>query len=403
MRNKRLWIALLAIPISLASLLIIGAQRSHPANAGGVIDPTCTSPNPCIQYTNKDSGAAIEALSRGGNGLFGVTTFKSTSSSNGAFGVFGDDVSTSGTFDSGVRGLSVRGSGVSGNSTSGAGVSGTSSSFHGVFGTSSSADGVLGMSSTGVGVVGFTSGPNQGVVGNAPNGTGVVGMSTKGAGVEGTSASGIGVSARSTNFVGVNVVGGHDDTAFGIFTPALSVVGNGATDLIDACRTGTNPCISNVAFPPPQFELTSSGDVFITGQIFTHGSCSAGCFATALSGEKKVRFYTPQESLPTVEDFGSAQLVSGRAYVRIDAAFANTMDPLANYMVFITPEGPSRGLYVTQKSTTGFAVRENPGGNSTIAFSYRIVAKPFGEHPVRLQMFTMAEPAAYPKQPTRTR
>jgi hypothetical protein len=77
------------------------------------------------------------------------------------------------------------------------------------------------------------------------------------------------------------------------------------------------------------------------------------------------------------------------------------MEKRASYMVIITPEGPSRGLYVTKKSAVGFAVRENPGGNSTLAFSYRIVAKPFGEHPVRLQTFTMplpvARPAAKPK------
>jgi hypothetical protein len=35
-------------------------------------------------------------------------------------------------------------------------------------------------------------------------------------------------------------------------------------------------------------------------------------------------------------------------------------------------------VYVTQKSQTGFTVLENPCGCSTIAFSYRIVAKPYG-------------------------
>jgi hypothetical protein len=59
-------------------------------------------------------------------------------------------------------------------------------------------------------------------------------------------------------------------------------------------------------------------------------------------------------------------------------------------MVFITPEGDSRGVYVTAKTSLGFTVRENQGGQSTLAFSYRIVAKPYGEHPARLQMFTMA-------------
>ena len=170
------------------------------------------------------------------------------------------------------------------------------------------------------------------------------------------------------------------------------MVGNRNPDLIDACDAGTDPCFTTPSsLAPALFEVTSLGYIDIAGKIITSGSCSIGCIATSTAGEKRVRLYTPQESLPTVEDLGSAQLVSGQAYVRIDPAFANTIDPRADYMVFITPEGPSRGVYVTQKSIQGFAVRENPGGSSTIAFSYRIVAKPFGERPVRLQTFTMAK------------
>jgi len=59
---KRLWIALLAIPVCLISVLVIAAQRSHPANAGGVIDPTCVSSLPCIEYDNNGTGPAILAL-----------------------------------------------------------------------------------------------------------------------------------------------------------------------------------------------------------------------------------------------------------------------------------------------------------------------------------------------------
>jgi hypothetical protein len=53
--------------------------------------------------------------------------------------------------------------------------------------------------------------------------------------------------------------------------------------------------------------------------------------------------------------------------------------PWACYeMVFITPEGGSNRLYVVNKTAAGFEVHENRGGRSTLAFSYRIVAKPFG-------------------------
>jgi hypothetical protein len=89
-----------------------------------------------------------------------------------------------------------------------------------------------------------------------------------------------------------------------------------------------------------------------------------------------------------MEDTGEAQLVDGRAYVRIDDALANVIDRGAEYSVFITPEGDNRGLYVTQKSPTGFAVRESQSGRSTLAFAYRIVAKPYADVSSRLPMRT---------------
>jgi hypothetical protein len=89
-----------------------------------------------------------------------------------------------------------------------------------------------------------------------------------------------------------------------------------------------------------------------------------------------------------MEDTGEARLVDGRAYVRIDAALANVIDSGAEFSVFITPEGDSRGLYVTQKSPSGFAVRENQFGRSTLAFAYRIVAKPYADESSRLPMRT---------------
>jgi hypothetical protein len=97
-----------------------------------------------------------------------------------------------------------------------------------------------------------------------------------------------------------------------------------------------------------------------------------------------VSTYSPQQSEPTIEDFGQGQLVNGEAAVHLDPAFANTMDLRKSYLVFITPDGDSRGLYTTQKTSSGFVVRENGGGRSTLAFDYRIVGKPFGNNSPRL-------------------
>lgn len=242
------------------------------------------------------------------------------------------------------------------------------------------------------------------------------------AGVAGFSNTGVGVVGLSNNWVGVSAVGGFYDTGTNDEYPALSIVGDASggflSDLIDACKTGTvNPCDSlhsifrvdfggNVAtggittdsvtaFGDIQAAGLGSGNVGgipaggvnITGSYEKNGFCLIGCVAatTATAGHA-VTSYASMVSQPTIEDFGEAQLVNGRSYVPLDSKFANVVDQKANYFVFITPEGEANTLYVTQKSSGGFAVREIQGGRSTILFSYRIVAKPFGSHEARLPM-----------------
>jgi hypothetical protein len=289
---------------------------------------SCTSSNPCQEWKNAGTGAGLKGVSAKGKGLVGLTTFNSSSSANGQAGVLGQDNSISGTFNAGVKGTSTIGIGVAGTSTN--------------------------------------------------SGIGVLGVSVNGAGVVG----------QSISFMGVYAKGGNGPY------PALSVNGGEDNpDLIYACRLGgPDPCGIINGQPVPEFDVALNGDVLITGKIFTSGSCKTGCATTPSAGEKRVRLFTPQESLPTIEDFGRAQLVNGRTYVRIDSPFANTMDDHAAYMVFITPEGDSNGLYVVNKTAGGFEVRENKGGRSSLAFSYRIVAKPFGEHAARLQTIIVSRP-----------
>ena len=111
----------------------------------------------------------------------------------------------------------------------------------------------------------------------------------------------------------------------------------------------------------------------------------AGCSSSSTI-TRRVKTYSPQVAQPTVEDNGEAQLVGGAAYVRVDPAFANVIDQRTVYSVSITPEGDSNGLFVSQKTLTGFMVHENHAGRSTLAFEYRIVAKPFGSTAKRLPM-----------------
>jgi hypothetical protein len=413
MLQRRLWIAL-TICVGIATIGIMGAERSRQATAAGVIDPSCTSSLPCIEYDNNGAGPGTRGVSLAGNGLGGSTKFNSTSAANARAGVFGVDQSLSGIFDSGVSGQSTRGIGVLAQSTFGFGLAAKSAHQTAVFGNSGDHDGVDGVTTnpsntTGTSQFGVLGGDNSTDGGSANRG--VEGISPKGVGVEGFSSAGI----------GVNAIGGTSATDD---LPALSVVGTGDSiaPLIAACAT-VNPCDhANSAF-----EVFPSGVVFgnsfvagfnggvgvgiasppagsvdIVGQYLKGTTCVAGCtVATATSTGRAVTTYAPMVAQPTIEDFGEAQLINGQASVRLDPKFTNVVDQKANYLVFITPEGDASTLYVTQKSTGGFTVRESHGGRSTIAFSYRIVAKPFGSHEARLPMVEL--PKLHSGLPTQAR
>jgi len=138
--------------------------------------------------------------------------------------------------------------------------------------------------------------------------------------------------------------------------------------------------------------FTANGDIDIGGQYLQNGTCVVGC---AINGRpaRAVRRYVPTVSMPTVEDFGEARLVNGQAHVALGADFANVVDRYAAYLVFITPEGDSNGVYVVNKTSSGFDVRENCDGHSTLSFQYRIVAKPYGERGTRLPLVLVGRSA----------
>jgi hypothetical protein len=409
MAMKRSLVAACAILVCLMFAWATGAGRPYPASAGGVTDPTCTSSSPCIEYDNNGTGSGVKSLSVIGNGLNGTTKVHSTSAANGRAGLFGNDQGT-GSFNSGVHGQSVDGTGVSGSSTSGVGVTAQSTNAQALNATSSKHDGIRAFTLNNSMTSGFGA---SGVFGQDISSDG----GHLDAGVAGFSNTGVGVVGLSSNWVGVNAIGGDHPGTGGIF-PALSVVGNTAggssnNDLIDACSPGTvNPCDHSHGV----FDVDGYGNVRLsgaieavdidahgamqvaqgvtselnfailgTGEYIKNGLCVAGCGSSATSA-RRVRTYSPQSSQPMIEDNGEAQLVNGAAYVRVDPGFANVVDQRSNYSVSITPEGNSNGLFVTQKTLNGFAVRENNGGRSTLAFEYRIVAKPFGSTAKRLPM-----------------
>jgi hypothetical protein len=105
-------------------------------------------------------------------------------------------------------------------------------------------------------------------------------------------------------------------------------------------------------------------------------------------GARKVALYSMQSPENWFEDFGSGTLSNGAATIVLDPTFAQTVNTGTEYHVFLTPNGDSKGLYVSQKTATSFEVREQGGGTSSIAFDYRIVGKRVGFEDVRLEDLT---------------
>jgi hypothetical protein len=119
------------------------------------------------------------------------------------------------------------------------------------------------------------------------------------------------------------------------------------------------------------------------------------------NGQHHVALYAVEAPQNWFEDFGSGRLASGAATINLDRTFAQTVDSTSDYHVFLTPESDCRGLYVTNKTASGFEVHELGGGQSNVPFAYRIVALRRGYENVRLEDMTdrmnnigMAQPKA---------
>jgi hypothetical protein len=380
-----------------ASTALVCAALATPAIAWG----SCSSVAACVLGDNTGSGFGVEGDSTSTYGIIGSTTFAATSVSHGVAGVMGTDKTRNvkNPYNVGVLGSSYVGIGVSGNSMSNAGMQGNSISFDGVVGrTHYNATGAAGRA----GVVGSDlssngTDANAGVLGISPNGTAVAGQSDAGYGVSGTSSDNVGILGQSTSGTGVygqsleNGPGvyGVSGSSYGV--GAISFNGEAALLAIDNNTNGVAmlaeaPTGAQVldGYNPDSGDVVSidaSGNMILAGTLTQKGS---PLVRTAGSHGEQVATFGERSSSATVEDMGEARLVAGHAFVPLDRTFAAVIDKAVKYLVFLTPEGDNRGLYASGYSAAGFSVTESGGGHSTLAFDYRVVAKPYDAGSARL-------------------
>ncbi|MFN8525252.1 MAG: hypothetical protein U0821_19320 [Chloroflexota bacterium] len=240
-----------------------------------------------------------------------------------------------------VGGTGISGLGGFGNDLGSGGIGGQ---FFGGLSTSTAGPGMVATggrntaSALAVGGTGVTGLGGFGGNGVTRTGIGVLGQSTSAEGVRGESTTGPGTLGVSSNGVGLFAV---SHTNWGLYSQS------------------------------PNYAGVFQGSVYIAG-----GLKLLGGFLTAVKhpdGSTRAA-HGAATTEPIIEDFGRARLTNGVAHVDLDPAFAALIQS-ADYTVFLSPEGDSNGLFVTNKTTSGFDVREQKGGTSTLDFGYRVVAR----------------------------
>lgn len=297
----------------------------------------------------------------------------------------------------------------------------------GVVGVGAPGDGVRGVASgatpSGHGVAGVTfssSAGHTGVLGEANfGGVGVVGQSQSG--------SGIGVQGRGSSqavrgdggrfgVVGRGTATGVDGRGVGAGTFGIVGVGGVAGVWGGNSTTGgigvvgvSGPTSGGITPWAGRFDgsVQVHGRLFVNGALFVTGSPKSSVVPHP-DGSQRV-MHTVEAPESWFEDVGRAQLRQGAARVDIDPDFAAVSGLGDDYHVFLTPEGPSNGLYVTGRSPTGFEVREQGEGTSEISFSYQIMTRRADvragrlerlERPSEAGVSVAAEPAERPTVPS---
>jgi hypothetical protein len=313
------------------------ADPSGNATAGGFFVSSTGSGAELGMEAASTNGTAAEAESQNGMGVYG-----SSNTTNGVEGETFNPSATTENAEAGVFGLD----GSTDGGTENVGVEGSSNTGIGVLGAS------IGVSSGNFGVLGFSN-SSDGVFGDADSNTtfGVEGMNS------------------STDSAGTGGVLGVDQDGAGVWGDAeVGVVGQ---------------CASNAG--DEFMGEDENGDENFTVDCTGMPSMIVRTRHNALADAT-----VPASTQSVIEDYGEAQLVNGAATVRLDPAFADAITDHAVYLVFVTPDGDTNGLFVSGKTPTGFQVREVRGGHSSLTFDYRIVARPANDDRPRMTLAMQA-------------
>ena len=374
--------------------------------------------NVTINSTTASAGTVFSVFgtsSVGAIGAIGNTAIAGFSEGNNGVGVYGQDsagtgigvegfanstgsIGTLGSSNATITGTQNACFAVYGYNTSNAG--GTNNAVYGVLGDVSGA--TIAAQSFGFGVGGVTptipTGYAAGVAGAADGNSFIVPTNFN---VGGTfTSSGIGMIGNGiTTASGVGIVGTGNDIALavggGFLTPTTGagVVGDGTQYGVvgyattDKATNPNNPLASNGANASAggYFEMDNAGVTQSYAYVGVKDNTNTlrkiigtGVVNTIVKDTKGnlVALTCPEAPEDLFQDYGSGVLVNGKTHIGIDPnltknIIVNEKHPLR---VFVQLEGDCNGVFVANKTSSGFDVIELSNGHSNVHFSWSLTA-----------------------------
>lgn len=240
--------------------------------------------------------------------------------------------------------------------------------------------------------------PASGVSGNGTD-TGVAGMATTVATGVGVRGNGNGVSTNTTSGVGAGVAG--SGTQIGVFGHASNTTGTkhggvftsehgtvGTADNPYAYLAGSNGTLTYGGYFDANQDNTNNNNGNNQGEDYayvgvvsgntTYKILGNGTVSTIVKDENNERriLFAPEAPEILFQDYGVGQLRNGVATITLDPVLTKNIFVDENHplKVFIQLEGDCNGVYVTNKTATGFTVKELRNGRSNTTFSWQIIA-----------------------------
>ncbi len=284
---------------------------------------------------------------------------------------------------------------------------GLGASTHGVIGSNTTSaipeisSGVLGArsGSTLAGVLGVNVSAGYGVFGTSISGNGGIGVRGE---IPGTStANAIAVyGLNNSSFAGPGPGAG----GFGVY--GLSAKGHGLVGATAA--SGGAAVVGATNGVAGAWAAAFYGSVIVGGDFIVVGGAKSA--AVPFPDGTNRQLYCVESPESWFEDFGTGELVNGRAEVSIEAGFGAVAE-MDNYHVFLTAYDHDHLLHVTKRTAKGFTVEANTalaslqGQKKTElsgTFSWRVVAKRKDIVGERLAKVTMPPEPVLPQEHDRT-